>query len=200
MADWPDINPKQNRYYPNHYILADERVYDYGDTCNWKPYRKKILFDKFKHDDRSYGKYDYMLNLSLAERRFSKEWLMELFNHFGYGHVSFVAYVGLKNREYYSWLKDLDLVYVVEPPLDDFMGLFRTFIYTPYSNGMDATPRLIPECAYYEKGIEYYDKGISIKSGGYYRYQDTMTEDGFEKLWLKENDEVMEYIDKCLSL
>jgi hypothetical protein len=49
------------------------------------------------------------------------------------------------------------------------------------------------------KGIEYYDKGLEhMKSGGYYRYQDTM--DDFFGLWLKEDDKIMEYIDKCLSL
>ena len=61
MGDWNDIHPKQNKYYKNHIILADERVYDYGDSCNWMPYRKKILFDKFKQKDYFTGKYDYLL-------------------------------------------------------------------------------------------------------------------------------------------
>ncbi len=200
LGDWKDIHPKQNKYYKNHYVLCDERVYSYGDICNWRPYRKKILFDNFKQKDYMTGKYDYMLNLSLVERRFSREWMMELFEHFGYGHVSFGAYSGHKNEEYYAYFKDLDMVHLVIPPVDEFMGLFNRFIYIPYRDGSDATPRLIPECVYYNKEVDYYAKGFEhIKSGGYWRYQDTM-EDNWELLWLKEDDEIMGYIDKCLSL
>lgn len=199
LGDWRDIHPKQNKYYKNHYVLCDERVYDYGNDCNWRPYRKKILFDNFKQDDKFGGKYDYMLNLSLKERRFPRKWIMELFEYFGYRHVSFAAYSGHKNEGYYSYFNDLDMVDLVIPPFDDFMGMFNTFIYVPYRDGSDATPRLIPECVYYNKQVELYNKGFEhIKSGGYWRYQDTMNDDWL-KLWLKEDDEIMGYIDKCLS-
>ena len=194
LADWKDIHPKQRKYYKNIYLLGDERIYDYVI-----PYRKKILFDKYRQEDFLSFEYDYMLNLSLVERRFPKEWIMELLEHYGYGHVKFGAYTGHKNEKYYSYFKDLDMVDLIVPPVDNFMGLFQNFIYIPYKDGTDATPRLIPECVYYNKGIEYYDKDISIKSGGYWRYQDTMHDD-WTKLWLKEDDEIMRYIDKCLSL
>ncbi|GAG21295.1 unnamed protein product, partial [marine sediment metagenome] len=166
LGDWKYIHPKQNKYYANHKILCDERIFDYGDSCNWMPYRKKILFDRFKQKDSFCGKYDYLLNLSLIERRFSKEWMMKLFEYFGYGHVSFGAYSGHKNEQYYSYFKELDMVDLIIPPVDDFMGLFNTFIYIPYKDGSDATPRLIPECEYYNKSIYYYDKGLEVKSGG----------------------------------
>jgi len=194
LGDWADIHPKQAKYYKNSILLADERVYNYGI-----PYRKKILFDRFKRKDSLVGKYDYLLNLSLIERRFPREWMMELFRFFGYGHVSFGAYSGFKNKEYYSYFNELDGVDLIIPPVDDFMGLFNRFIYIPYKDGTDATPRLIPECAYYNKIVEYYDKGFEdVKSGGYYRWKDT--EDDWLKLWLKKDDEIMEHIDKCLSL
>ena len=159
LADWKNIHPKQNKYYVNHIILGDERVFDYGDACNFIPYRKKILFDKYKLLDYfpylpagSFIKYDYMLNLSLIERRFSREWMMKLFEYYGYGNSSFGAYSGFKNQEYYSWFKELDMVELVIPPVENFMGLFSNFIYTPYKDGTDATPRLIPECVFYNKG------------------------------------------------
>jgi hypothetical protein len=199
LGDWRDIHPKQNKYYKNHYVLCDERVYQYGDECNWRPYRKKILFDKYKEKDNFRAPdYDYMLNLSLKERRFPREWLMELFKYYGLGNqVRFAAYSGHKNEEYYSWFNEIDDLDLVIPPFDDFMGMFRNFIYVPYRDGSDATPRLIPECIFYDKGIEYYDKGLEKKSGGYWRYQDTMND--FYGLWLKEDDEIMEYIEKCLK-
>jgi hypothetical protein len=200
LGDWKDIHPKQNKYYKNHLILCDERIYHYGDSCNWLPYRKKILFDMFKQKDYPVGKYDYMLNLSLIERRFPKDWMMELFEFYGYHHVSFAAYTGHKNEKYYSYFNDLDMVHLIIPPVEEFMGLFNIFIYTPYKDGTDATPRLIPECIYYEKDIEYYDKGLNkLQSGGYWRFKDTM-EDVWLKLWLKEDDEIIGHIDRCLSL
>jgi hypothetical protein len=196
LGDWKDIHPKQNKYYKNHIILCDERIYSYGNSCNWLQYRKKILFDRFKQKDYMVGKHDYMLNLSLIERRFPKDWMMELFETFGYKHVSFAAYTGYKNEKYYSYFKDLDMVHLIIPPIKEFMSLFNTFIYIPYKDGTDATPRLIPECVYYNKGIEYYDEGLEMKSGGYYRYQDTIND--WEALWLKEDDEIIGHIETCL--
>ena len=199
LADWKDIHPKQNKYYKRHLILSDERVFDYGDQCNWMEYRKKILFDRFKQKDYPTGKYDYMLNLSLVERRFSKEWMYDLFEAYGRYHVSFGAYMGHKNKDYYSFLNDWDVDLVI-PPIKDFMGLFNTFIYIPYRDGSDATPRLIPECVYYEKDVDFYNRGFEdVKSGGYYRWNDTMKDD-WMKLWLKQDDQLMEHIDICLSL
>lgn len=198
LADWKDIHPKQNKYYPNHYVLGDERVFNYNNTCNFISYRKKILFDKYKKRNVSSKEpYDYMLNLSLVERRFSREWIMEMLEFFGYPDKKFAGYSGFKNSEYYSWFKDLNNVDLVIPPFDNFMGMFKNFIYLPYKDGTDATPRLIPECVFFEKGIEYWDKGINMKSGGYYRYYDTMK--NFNGLWLKEDDEIMGYIEKCLQ-
>jgi hypothetical protein len=194
LADWKDIHPLQNKYYKNSFVLGDERIFN-----NVIPYRKKILFDRFKQEDKFGAEYDHMLNLSLKERRFPKEWIMELFEEFGYGRVTFAAYSGFKNSEYYSYFKDLDMVYLVTPPFDSFMDMFNYFIYVPYRDGTDATPRIIPECEYYGKEVFLYNRGFEhIKSGGYYRYQDTM--DDFFGLWLKEDDKIMEYIDKCLSL
>lgn len=199
LADWKDIHPKQNKFYPNHYILGDERVFNYGDKCNFIPYRKKILFDRYiKRKKIKEPQYDYMLNLSLVERRFTKEWIMEMLYFFGYPKKKFAAYSGFKNKEYYSYFNNMQNIDLLIPPFDDFMGMFKTFIYLPYKDGTDATPRLIPECVFFNKGLEYWDKGINIKSGGYYRYYDTMTD--FHGLWLIEDDEIMEYIDKCLKL
>lgn len=195
LSDWSDIHPKQNKFYKNHLILGDERVYDYKGECNFKPYRKKILFDKFRKRQPKPAPYDYMLNLSLIERRFPREWMMELFNHYGMEH-KFAAYSGHKNEKYYEWFNEMDNVDLVIPPFHDFMGMFENFIYTPYKDGSDATPRLIPECVFYNKGIDYYDKGLEMKSGGYWRYKDTMED--FDGLWLKEDDEIIKYIDKFL--
>jgi len=194
LGDWKDIHPKQNKYYKNHVVLCDERIFDYGESCNWRPYRKKILFDKYKQ--KEYGQeYDNLLNLSLVERRFSREYMEKVMNTFP---GTWAAYTGHKNEKYYAWINERQDSKLIIPPVKDFMGLFNRFVYLPYKDGTDATPRLIPECVYYNKKISYYDyseKDI-VKSGGYYRYQDTKND--FESLWLKNNDEIISIIEDIL--
>jgi len=193
LADWRDIHPKQNKYYYNGLVLCDERIFKYTSDINWKPYRKKILFDKYKW--KKYGtKYDNLLNLSLVERRFSKEYIMNVINKY---EGTFAAYTGNKNEKYFAWMNELSNVSLIVPPIDDFMGLFKRFIYLPYKDGWDATPRLIPECIFYNKELAYHDDGRDIKSGGYYRWHDTV--ENFPGLWLKEDDEIINHIAEALK-
>ena len=192
LADYRMINPSQDKFYKKCLTLYDERIFNYDGITSGKPYRKKILFDKFKH--KSYAsKYDYMLNMSLVERRFDKDFIMGLFDKY---NGSFAVYTGHKNEEYYSWLKNIPDIHLIIPPVEDFMGLFKTFVYLPYTSGFDATPRLIPECVFYNKQIEYHGYTNNLNSGGYYRYKDTM--ENFDSLWLRHQDEVIEEIKKCL--
>lgn len=187
MGDYLDHHPKYDKYFCNFYFFYDDRVFEPRSELD-VPYRKKILFDKYRKKEFG-NKYDYMLNMALVERRFSKEFFNKLFkDHQG----TYVVYVGSKNEEYYSWMNDLDFVTLIKPPVKDFMGLFKTFIYIPYNNGWDATPRLIPECVFYNKDIIYYDNDSNIKAGGYYRFKDT--KENYKGLWLKEYDEVYQFI------
>lgn len=184
LADYWDVHPSQYKMYKNNIMLGDERIFNYVE-----PYRKKILFDKFKK--KKFGKkYDYMMNLSLAERRFSKKYLTEIFDFY---NGSFVIYTGRKNKDYYNWLNYIDNVKVIYPPVENFMDLFHTFVYVPYTNGKDSTPRLIPECKFYGKEVELL---TDIKSGGYHRYYDTIND--FDGLRLKDDDEILDIVGNCL--
>lgn len=186
LSDYWHIHSSQKKIYKNSIMLGDERIFDYV-----RPYRKKILFDKYKKKKFD-GTYDYMLNLSLSERRYSKEFLMNIFKiHKG----SYVIYTGIKNKEFYKWLKELDFIKLIYPPIENFFDLFKTFIYLPYTNGKDSTPRLIPECVFYGKEIEFYSSGK--RSGGYYRYKDT--KEDFNGLWLKDTDEIIDIVKSCLK-
>jgi len=192
LGDWRDIHPKQNKYYQKSLILCDERIFNYPDHVNWKSYRKKILFDKYKN--KEYGeRYDNLLNLSLVERRFSREYIKEvMYTYPG----TWVGYTGRKNQRYYDWFNESENATLVIPPVDDFMSLFYRFVYLPYKDGWDATPRLMPECIFYGKKLSYYNDGRDIRSGGYYRYQDTMND--YKGLWLKEDDEIISHIESML--
>lgn len=192
LADYERSHPKQNKVYKNSITLADERIFNYTDIL-WKPYRKKILFDKFKKKEYG-GKYDYILNVSLLDRRFSRDFIIDLISRFS---GSFSLYTGEKNKDYYSWVEEEKLAKLIIPPVDDFMGLFKTFIYLPYTNGFDATPRLIPECKFYGKDVVYLEDLDYKKSGGYYRYLDT--KENFDSLFLTENDEVIKLIELVLE-
>lgn len=192
LADYKDVHPKQNKLYKNSLTLADERVFKY-EGINWKPYRKKILFDKFRK--KNYGsKYDFMLNVSLVSRRYSREYMLSLFDEL---KGTIALYTGQKNKDYYSWVKEEGLAELIVPPVDEFMGLFKTFVYLPYNDGFDATPRLIPECKFYGKEVIYFDEMMPTKSGGYYRYQDTIQD--FNGLFLNKNDEVVRIINMALE-
>ena len=174
-------------------VLCDERIFKYADDVNWSSYRKKILFDKYKQ--KKYGeRYDNLLNLSLIERRFNQEY-MERVMHIYPG--TWIAYTGHKNKKHFNWINERQDATLIVPPVDDFMSLFHRFVYLPYKDGWDATPRLIPECVFYNKQLSYYYDGRDIRSGGYYRYHDTKND--YKGLWLKENDKIMEHVDKCLS-
>lgn len=192
LADTDEINRKQLKLYKNGIILGDERVFRF-DNIRWKPYRKKILFDKYKRKE-FVSRYDYMLNLSLSQRRFTKEFITRLTEKFPGSHV---AYTGVKNIKYYSWLETESNIKLIVPPVKNFMDLFECFIYVPYEGGVDATPRLIPECKFYNKKLEFYTEWSEIKSGGYYRYKDT--QDNFNGLFLKDDDEFISHTKEILS-
>jgi hypothetical protein len=161
----------------------------------YKPYRKKILFDKYRKKEFG-AKHNYMINLALAERRYNKRFMINLINGLPKGH-SVAVYIDKKNEDYYSWLRAFDFkVKIYRPPIKDFMSLFETFIYIPYTDGHDSTPRLIPECKFYDKEVMMFTEGFK-KSGGHYRFEDT--KNNFESLWLKEDDEIIGIIEEIYN-
>jgi hypothetical protein len=201
LCDIPELIPAST-YYRESKLLYDERVFN--SKGRYEPYRKKILFDKYRI--KKFGnKHDYMINLALAERRYSKEFIINLINQLPKGS-SIGAYIDSKNKEYYSWLtafnktdyfkEDNNRIIIYEPPIKNFMSLFKTFIYIPYTDGHDSTPRLIPECKFYGKDILMKTEGFKI-SGGYFRYKDTQND--FESLWLKEDDIIIDIIKEALN-
>lgn len=191
LADIKETHHKVKKYYKRYYTMHDERIFEFND--NGKPYRKKLYFDIFKKNQ--YGaKYDYMINLSIPQRRFPKDVMMEVFQKYD-GEIA--IYVGKRNWKHYLWANRLDNVHLLMPPIQDFMGMFHTLIYLPYNDGWDATPRLIPECKFYGKEVIYHDIVEKVKAGGYYRSLDT--EQDFKGLWLREDDEIVKLVETLLK-
>lgn len=187
LCDIPEL-VEPSPYYKHLKLLYDERVF--SREGRYMPYRKKILFDKYRTKHFGEGKHEFLINLSLTERRYQREWLESVIDTLKKdGDVA--TYIDNKNTEYYKWLEDKVTIY--KPPIKDFMGLFNTFVYIPYTDGHDSTPRLIPECKFYGKGVMMHTDDFR-KSGGFYRYNDTV--DNFESLWLKKNDELISIIER----
>jgi len=191
LADIKETHERAKRYYKTYRTMYDDRIFEFNDFG--EPYRKKLYFDIFKK--KEYGaKYDYMINLSIPQRVFPKMLMMELFEQYD-GEIA--IYVGKRNWKYYLWANKIDNVHLLVPPIEDFMGMFHTLIYVPYNDGWDATPRLIPECKFYGKKVVYHDIVESVKAGGYYRSLDT--EQNFEGLWLREDDEIIKLVETLLK-
>lgn len=193
LCDIPELIP-MSTYYAHSKLLYDERVFP--PEGRYKPYRKKILFDKYRK--KEFGeKHDYMINLALAERRYDKKFMINLINELTRYGKNVAVYIDRKNKEFYSWLKVYKKeVTIYEPPIESFMSLFKTFVYIPYTDGHDSTPRLIPECKFYDKEIMMRTEGFK-KSGGHYRFKDT--QENFESLWLKEDDEIISIVEEVLG-
>jgi hypothetical protein len=193
ICDIHDLIPPST-YYKESKLLYDERIFH--SEGRYKQYRKKILFDKYRKNQFD-CKYDYMINLSLVERRYSKDFMINLIKGLP-PDSKIAAYTDNKNKHYYSWLRAFkSQITFYEPPIRNFMSLFKTFVYIPYVDGHDSTPRLIPECKFYGKDILMYTDGFH-KSGGHYRYNDTIND--FDSLWLKEDDEIISIIEEVLNV
>ena len=69
-------------------------------------------------------------------------------------------------------------------------------LYLPSVRGFDPSPRLIPECLYFEKNIIYHNfKSIKkFKDGAYYRWLDCLN--GLDKVWLREDDKIFKIIEE----
>ena len=193
MGDFLDHHPKYDKCFDRFRFFYDERIFNsYNSLDVW--YRKKILFSKYRIKEFD-SKYDYMMNMSLVERRFPRDFFEKLFNQY---KGTYVIYTGIKNLEYYSWLKELEFVELIKPPVKNFMDLFKTFIYVPYNNGWDATPRLLPECLFYNKNIIYYDNDSEIKAGGYYRYLDCQYD--YMSLFLDVEDKFFSLVEDIINV
>lgn len=94
--------------------------------------------------------------------------------------------------ERYSSLKCNNIKFV-KPPLINMFNEFDTYVYTPVPRHFDCSPRLIAECALFERKVEYYhidyfDRGLEV------RRKDI--ESGY--VWMKKDDEIVDIIKRFL--
>jgi hypothetical protein len=82
---------------------------------------------------------------------------------------------------------------IVKPPLKNIFNEFDTYIYTPTPRHFDCSPRLIAECALFDKRVEYYDIDY-FDVGLETRIRDI--ESGC--VWLKKDDNIISIMERYL--
>jgi hypothetical protein len=159
------------------FLLNDMRVYkdNIGDH-----YIKKIYFKRFKKlnkIDKKNNKTLIYINSNLRKLETIKE---------------------DKNMLYVSGTDHNFGSFVLQAPIKKLFDKFDTFLYTRTTRQFDCSPRLITECYYYNKKIEFdfnfkeYCGPDYGDTGLYWRMYDINTD--FDKVFLTEEDEVLNYI------
>ena len=104
------------------------------------------------------------------------------------------TYVNSPFSEDCSFMKNIDLpkpwiFKSTKNHLENMFEQFDNYLYFHANKWFDPHPRLLLECAFYDKELHYYnDPGIL--DGSYYRWVD-LKKNGLRKRFLNENDEVV---------
>ena len=100
--------------------------------------------------------------------------------------------------EDYSFIKDYPeifsgrkIIHKTHKPKDDLFTLFNTFVYYHANKWFDPRPRLMHECAFYNKIIHYFNKPKCL-DGSFYRYNDLLL-NGLSNRYLDDKDEVIQH-------
>jgi len=94
----------------------------------------------------------------------------------------------------YSFIPNLNLpnkpiIYKTGQHKQNLFELFDTFVYYHANKWYDPRPRLMHECAFYNKKIIYFNN-TNVIDGSYYRYKDLIL-NGLKNRWLNGDDEVI---------
>ena len=183
------------RFYRDAEFYGDERVFGQEDySIPFHPYRKKIYFDIYTpKEEIAPFENNTLLNLS-TKRFYTSDQLSSILN--SYPPQKYIAYTNVFSEKYYEEISrdpnyDITLYKELIPNLQK---QYNKFIYMCYSNGMDATPRLIPESLFYEKEVIYHDTGYT--NGGYYRYRDCIQD--LNSVMLTSDDDILNIVDDAV--
>lgn len=175
----------------NFTFLQDYRVYA-TQKCPFSTidYRKKFNFPAFRNREACVCNTDTALMYLTRNCRYLSlsgvREVMEAFPHDRY-------IVLTPTPDEYKALKSTKVL-VVQPPIYPFFNSFSTYIYTPVPRRFDCSPRLITECAFYGKevqyflGEDYYDIGLQV------RKSDIEADPSLQCLTLQEDDSIIDIV------
>lgn len=173
----------------NVIFLQDYRIY--GDRSLYKTYnyKKKINFNKYKKINFDLVKSRFMFYLTENCRYQSESVIGDIIEYFGINNEFLI--LAPKNDSYGNLIKKYSNINIQTPPIKNFHLNFSIYIYTPVPRHFDCSPRIITECAFYNKKVEYfnidyYDIGLETR-----RFD---IDNDFESLVLYDDDFIIDII------
>jgi hypothetical protein len=134
--------------------IYDERYFDF--PIELIDYKKKILFEKYKHFNKSTNNIAmfYLTKLCRALKQQELEQSIERY----------------KFEDYIILTDDVSLYSgnnVYQAPLDNLWDKFDTYIYTRLPGQQDCSSRFVVECLYYGKTViydlDYHDRALEVR-------------------------------------
>ena len=152
-------------------------------------YRRSLYFDMMK--PQPLGRESTMFNMVTDHKCYEPDELYEIMAEYNRPH-----YTIFTKEQWYEKYKILESnqVDVLKTPCLNYMELFDEHIYLPSLRHLDPSPRLIPECIWFNKKFIYHYKKDTPKDGGYWRYWDSIP-GGFDCLKMTLNDEIINIIE-----
>lgn len=188
-----DLTPHVgNSIYGKSVFLQDYRVYGQPDSSfQTKHYVKKLMFDRYKKtDDRFTNTALLYLTKNCRHMDVSAiEEITESYPQYNFLILSPEADVQCHFSNHHK-------IMCYPPPIPDLFSQFDVYIYTPVPRQFDCSPRLISECAFYEKrviyhNINYHDLGLETRKKD--------IDNGIENITLTENDAVFSIFRQALA-
>ena len=178
-----DVSIPYGDYKDAEYLL-DKRVYDnvsYGIDYTKKIYAELLLRPETKKPNALFYLTKNCRSMSLTGLQNAILEYPEYEEHI----------IITPDEEKYAALKGH--VRIVKPPFKNMFNEFDTYIYTPVPRHFDCSPRLIAECALFDRRVEYYDIDY-FDVGLETRKKDI--ESGV--VWMKKDDELIEIVERYL--
>ena len=181
----------------NVLMLYDDRVFEVYKDYPHKKYRRSLYFDIMKPLEKDSRK-SCLLNQVTDHKCYPPNDLQRFMDEYKFDHYT----ISTKDLWYdkYKVLASYK-VEVLTTPIEDYMYKFDSLLYLPSIRGvwadygdkdMDPSPRLLPECKWFNKKVIYHDFG-KLKDGGYWRWIDCMED--FDGLKMTLDDAIFDIIE-----
>ena len=172
----------------NVLMLYDDRVFEPYRDYEHKVYNRTLNFDIMKPLQKESRK-SCMLNMVTDHKCYPVDELKSIMRQYAFEHYTIFT----KDKWYDKYrVLENNSVEVLKTPVNDYMYKFDTVLYLPSARGLDPSPRLLPECKWFNKKVIYHDFG-KLKDGGYWRWLDCM--DNFASLIMTPEDKIFDIID-----
>jgi hypothetical protein len=162
----------------NELIVISEKHTDDSHYMYSKLYTNVTYYGEmpFEYRDEKY-------NIKLMFSKFKK-----------LNNVDSGIYINSPYNDDYSFLEKLNLpdkplLFKSDNHIENLFEKFDTYVYYHANKWFDPHPRLLLECAYYNKTILYYNEH-NIIDGSYYRYHDLL-KNGLKNRYLNKNDKII---------